>query len=181
MDWASDIELLPLMLTAAGTVLLVSEALMPGAYLVVLGVATLGAGVSGLLWPVLAQPLYMGLITAGIGVISFFVYRRLAFVSGPSEQTRAADSLMGEVGEVTEQVDSRSGEVRLEVGFDPNFTARSFDGETIPEGTEVIVVDPGGGNVVQVISVKRLDSARSARDIKNNKELVMDELYNLRA
>jgi hypothetical protein len=37
-------------------------------------------------------------------------------------------------------------------GFNPFYSARSVDGE-IPEGAEVIVVDPGGGNVVTVESL----------------------------
>jgi len=43
--------------------------------------------------------------------------------------------------------------VKLEDGgFNPYFRAHSVDGE-IAEGEEVIVVDPGGGNVVTVQSL----------------------------
>ena len=54
---------------------------------------------------------------------------------------------------MTERVTPTEGEVKLDNGgFNPRYSARSVDGE-IPEGTEVMVIDPGGGNVVTVESV----------------------------
>jgi hypothetical protein len=54
---------------------------------------------------------------------------------------------------VTERVTPTEGEVKLDDGgFNPYYSARSIDGE-IAEGTRVMVVDPGGGNVVTVESV----------------------------
>ena len=45
------------------------------------------------------------------------------------------------------------GEVKLAGGgFSPHYSARSMEG-TIDEGEEVMVVDPGGGNVVTVESM----------------------------
>lgn len=45
------------------------------------------------------------------------------------------------------------GEVKLSGGgFNPYYAARSIEG-TIEEGEEVMVVDPGGGNVVTVESM----------------------------
>jgi len=41
-------------------------------------------------------------------------------------------------------------------GFSPFYSARSMDGE-ISEGTDVMVIDPGGGNVVTVESMETIE------------------------
>jgi hypothetical protein len=75
---------------------------------------------------------------------------------------------------VTERVTPTDGEVKLDNGgFNPRYSARSVDGE-IPEGTEVMVIDPGGGNVVTVESVstgyddidRQLDEGRNTSDVE---------------
>jgi hypothetical protein len=54
---------------------------------------------------------------------------------------------------VTETVTTAGGEVKISGGgFNPYYSARSIEG-TIAEGEEVMVVDPGGGNVVTVESM----------------------------
>jgi hypothetical protein len=77
---------------------------------------------------------------------------------------------------VTERVTPTEGEVKLdEGGFNPHYAARSVDGE-IPAGTEVLVVDPGGGNVVTVESVsaayddidRELEAGRDADDANSD-------------
>ena len=51
---------------------------------------------------------------------------------------------------MTERVTQRDGEVKLDNGgFNPHYQARTTGG-VIEVGTEVMVVDPGGGNVVTV-------------------------------
>jgi len=50
-------------------------------------------------------------------------------------------------------VTTAGGQVKLSgAGFNPHYAARSIEG-TIEEGEEVMVVDPGGGNVVTVESM----------------------------
>jgi len=142
----------------AGVVLCVLEAFAPGAHFIVVGVALLVAGLVGLLFPAAATPLVLGLIILATGAGSYWVYRRLNLYGGIEQgRTRSSDDLAGARGYVTERVTTRSGRVKLEsAGFDPTYAARSIEGE-IPEGIEIIVVDPGGGNVVTVEAIEDID------------------------
>ena len=147
-------EALPLLLVIAGLGLSVAEALAPGAHFVVLGVALLFAGAVGLLVPPLANPLVLGLMVFVFGALSLYVYREFDLYGGKGvARTSDSDSLKGKTGRVTERVTESSGEIKLDDGgFNPHFAARSIAGE-ISEGTAVMVVDPGGGNVVTVESL----------------------------
>lgn len=149
---------LSFILFAAGVALTILEAFAPGAHFIVIGVALLTAGLIGLLFPPAATPLVLGAIVLLTGAGSYYLYRRFDFYQGTERgQTKTSEDLRGERGYVTERVTPRSGHVKLESGgFDPTYAARSIDDE-IPEGTEVIVVNPGGGNVVTVESVEALD------------------------
>jgi len=152
---------IPLILLLAGTGLIVAEALVPGAQFVVLGIALFLAGGVGVLGNALglaflANPLVLAALTLIFGIATFYGYSQFDIYGGESGgQTTSSDSLQGQSGRVTETVTGTDGEVKLESGgFNPYYSARSFDGSTIEEGTEVIVVDPGGGNVVEVESVE---------------------------
>jgi len=154
-------ENLPLFLLLAGAGLTMAEAFAPGAHFIVLGVALLVAGLVGLLLPAglgVVAPAILAAVVLGAGAATFYAYRQFDFYGGKgTEQTSDSDSLRGSMGRVTERVTPENGEVKLdEGGFNPYYRARSVDGE-IPEGTEVMVVDPGGGNVVTVESVSGLD------------------------
>ncbi|MFB6139840.1 MAG: NfeD family protein [Halosimplex sp.] len=145
---------LSLFLLLAGAALVVAEAFAPGAHFIVLGVALLVAGLVGLLLPpglgVFAPLILAGLVLAAGGA-AFYVYRQFDFYGGKGgPQTSDSDSLRGKTGRVTERVTRSGGEVKLEGGgFSPYYRAESVDG-AIEEGTEVMVVDPGGGNVLTV-------------------------------
>jgi membrane protein implicated in regulation of membrane protease activity len=162
---------LPLVLVAAGLGLSVLEALAPGAHFVVLGVALLAAGLVGLVVGPLASPLVLGTLVLVFGALALYGYRELDIYGGKgSGRTSDSGSLRGRTGRVTERVTPTEGEVKLDNGgFNPRYSARSVDGE-IPEGTEVMVVDPGGGNVVTVESVsaayddidRQLEAGRAA-------------------
>lgn len=149
---------LSFLLFASGVVLIVLEAFAPGAHFIVIGIALLAAGLVGLLFPPAATPLILGLVVLLAGAGSFYLYRQFDFYSGSDRgRTRSSTDLAGARGYVTERVTPRSGRVKLESGgFDPTYAARSYD-EEIPEGTEIIVVDPGGGNVVTVEAIERID------------------------
>ncbi|WP_254528090.1 NfeD family protein [Natrinema gelatinilyticum] len=146
----------PLLLLVAGLVLMVLEALSPGAHLIVIGIALVGAGLVGVLFQPAASPLVLAGLTLVIGLAAAYVYREFDFYGGKgTAQTTDSDSLAGTTGYVTETVTNRSGEVKLdEGGFAPYYSARSTEG-TIEEGEEIIVLDPGGGNV---LTVESLDS-----------------------
>lgn len=149
---------LSFLLFLAGVALIVMEAFAPGAHFIVLGVALLAAGLVGLLVPGAATPLVLGIVVLLAGAGSYYLYRRFDFYQGTGRgRTKSSADLTGARGYVTEQVTTRTGRVKLESGgFDPTYAARSIDGQ-IEEGTEIIVVDPGGGNVVTVEAIEQLD------------------------
>ena len=149
---------LSLLLAIAGAVLVFAEALAPGAHFIVLGVALLLAGLLGLAIGGIVGPTLLPLVLAGavlgIGAATFYAYREFDLYGGKGTgQTRDSTSLRGSTGRVTERVSPTGGEVKLEGGgFNPYFRARTVDGE-IPEDSEVVVTDPGGGNVITVESL----------------------------
>ena len=147
-------ETLPLLLVVAGIGLSVLEAFAPGAHFVVLGVALLAAGLVGLVLGPLASPIVLGVLVLVFGALSLYGYRELDIYGGKGTgQTSDSTSLRGRTGRVTERVTPTEGEVKLDDGgFNPFYSARSVDGE-LAEGTEVVVIDPGGGNVVTVESL----------------------------
>ncbi|MFC7128879.1 NfeD family protein [Haloferax chudinovii] len=147
-------ETLPLLLVLAGLGLSLAEAIAPGAHFVVLGVALLAAGLVGLFIAPLAGPIALGLLVLVFGALALYGYRELDIYGGKGEgKTSDSDALTGKMGRVTERVTPTSGEVKLdEGGFNPYYAARSVRGE-LEVGSEVIVVDPGGGNVVTVEGV----------------------------
>ncbi|SER56194.1 NfeD family protein [Natrinema salaciae] len=144
----------PLLLLVVGLVLMVLEAISPGAHLIVIGIALVGAGLVGVLFPPAAGPFVLAALTLLIGLAAAYVYHEFDFYGGKgTAQTTDSDSLSGATGYVTETVTTRSGEVKLdEGGFAPYYSARTTDG-TIEEGEEIIVIDPGGGNVLTVESL----------------------------
>jgi membrane protein implicated in regulation of membrane protease activity len=152
---------LPLSLILVGAGLIIAEAFAPGAHFFVVGVALFAAGLVGYLGAfVLPAPLNLVLMTLVVlvsSVATLWAYRELDVMSGKGEgKTSDSASLRGSTGRVTETVTPTQGEIKLsDGGFNPYYSARSMDGE-IPEGEEVIVVDPGGGNVVTVESVSAI-------------------------
>ncbi|ELY71410.1 NfeD family protein [Natrinema versiforme] len=144
----------PLLLLVVGLVLMVLEATSPGAHLIVIGIALVGAGLIGVLFPSPLSPIILAGLTLMIGLAAAYVYNRFDFYGGKgTARTTDSDSLSGATGYVTDTVTNRSGEVKLEEGgFAPYYSARTTSG-TIEEGEEVIVIDPGGGNVLTVESL----------------------------
>lgn len=150
-------ETLPLLLVLAGLGLSVAEALAPGAHFVVLGVALLLAGLVGLLFPPLAGPVALGVLVLAFGGIALYAYREFDLFGREAGRTRDSESLRGATGRVTERVTPTDGAIKLEEGgFSPHYAARSVSGE-FPPGTAVIVVDPGGGNVLTVESLEPVE------------------------
>ncbi|RKD95296.1 NfeD family protein [Halopiger aswanensis] len=163
----------PLLLLSVGLVLMLLEALSPGAHLIVIGVALVGAGLIGMLVPLTLSPIVLAALTLVIGLAAAYVYREFDFYGGKgTAQTTDSDSLAGATGYATERITTRDGEVKLdEGGFAPYYSARTSSG-TIEEGEEIIVIDPGGGNVLTVESLgaigeDEIDRAL-AKDAANN-------------
>ncbi|WP_276252705.1 NfeD family protein [Halomontanus rarus] len=159
------VENLPLTLLAAGLVLMVMEAVSPGAHLIVIGVALVGAGIIGMLSP-FGGPLVLAALTLVIGAAAAWVYREFDFYGGKgTAKTSDSDSLSGRTGYVTQTVSARGGEVKLdEGGFNPNYSARTTSG-TIEEGEEIIVLDPGGGNVLTVARMGSIEEDEIDREL----------------
>ncbi len=159
-----------LALLAAGLVLMVLEAVSPGAHFIVVGVALVGAGLLGvLLGPFLGGTVLMlalAAFTLAIGSAATWVYREFDFYGGKgTEQTSDSSRLAGAIGYATEAITPRSGEVKLEKGgFSPHYSARTTEG-TIEEGEKVIVLDPGGGNVLTVVSYETLSEDEIDREL----------------
>ncbi len=151
-------ESLTTILLVAGLILTVLEGFAPGAHFIVIGVALLAAGILGLLVPGAARARGPGppVLVGGAG--SFYLYRHFEFYTGSDRgQTEGSADLVGEQGYVIERVTPRSGQVKLESGgFDPTYAARSVEG-IIEEGTPIIVIDPGGGNVLKVDAIAQQD------------------------
>lgn len=149
-----DPQILPLILVVAGIGLSIAEALAPGAHFVVIGVSLLGAGLLGLLLGPLASPFVLAGLVLVFGIMTLYGYREFDIYGGKGQaQTSDSGDLKGKNARVTDRVTTQEGEVKIDGGgFSPYFSARTIDGE-IPEGEEVIVIDPGGGNVVTVESL----------------------------
>jgi len=145
------VETLPLLLVIGGVALMVMEAFAPGAHFVVIGTALLVAGIAGLLFAPLAAPIALAVIVLVGGGISLWVYRHFDIYEGTDEgKTEGSDSLRGKTGYVVERVTERDGRVKIEGGgFSSRYAARTTTGD-IEEGTDIIVTDPGGGNVLTV-------------------------------
>lgn len=153
---------LPVLLVILGAGLMVLEAFAPGAHFIVVGIALLAAGLVGILLGPLLPAAALAIVLAAVvlvsGGVSLYAYRQFDFYGGKGAgRTSDSKSLRGKTGRVTERVTKTGGEVKLDSGgFNPHYQARSFDGE-ISEGEEVMVVDPGGGNVLTVESVSALE------------------------
>jgi len=152
----------PFLLVLVGAALMIMEAFAPGAHFIVVGVALLAAGLAGLLvgplLPAAALPLVLAAIVLVAGGTALYGYRQFDFYGGKGAgQTSDSASLQGKTGHVTQQVTRNDGEVKLDGGgFNPYYQARALDGE-IEEGEEVMVVDPGGGNVLTVEAVSAFE------------------------
>jgi len=152
----------PFTLVLLGAALMIMEAFAPGAHFIVVGIALLAAGLAGLLvggfLPAAALPLVLAAVVLVAGGAALYGYRQFDVYGGKgSGQTSDSASLRGKTGYVTQRVTRDDGEIKLESGgFNPYYRARALDGE-IAEGEEVMVVDPGGGNVVTVESMSAFE------------------------
>jgi membrane protein implicated in regulation of membrane protease activity len=152
----------PLLLILLGAALIVAEAFAPGAHFFVAGVALfmagiVGVGVGALFGGGVILLLAMSVTVLVSASVTLYAYRQLDIYGGADGgQTSDSSSLRGQTGRVTDRVTATDGEVKLDSGgFNPYYQARSMNSE-IEEGTEVMVVDPGGGNVVTVESMSNL-------------------------
>ena len=155
------VDQLPLILLLVGAALIAAEAFAPGAHFFVAGVSLFLAGLVGVgVGALFGGPVVLVAMTVTVlvsAVATLYAYRQLDIYGGADGgQTSDSSSLRGQTGRVTQRVTPTDGKIKLDDGgFNPIYQARSIDGE-IPEGTEVMVVDPGGGNVLTVESMSNL-------------------------
>ena len=151
---------LSMLLLLVGAGLIVAEAFAPGAHFFVVGAALFVAGLVGVLLPPLGiwTPLLLSVVILVVAGITLWGYRQYELTDVASKgKTSDSASLRGKTGRVLERVTETDGVVKLDGGgFNPNYQARSVSGE-IPEGEEIIVLDPGGGNVVTVEAMGDLE------------------------
>ncbi|EMA54126.1 NfeD family protein [Halococcus thailandensis] len=156
------LEQLPLVLVVAGLGLMGAEALAPGAHFIVLGVALLFAGLIGLLIGSFLGPIVLAVVLSVLvlasGAGTLYAYHRFDIYGGKGAgKTSDSASLRGTTGHVTERVTPTNGKVKLDGGgFNPNYSARTLDGE-IPEDEPIMVTDPGGGNVLTVEALSAVE------------------------
>lgn len=145
----------------AGLLLILGEALIPGGPLIVAGTALLAAGVTGQLFSINGL-LPLTVLIGVYGAIAFAGFRHFEFYGSRGRQTSEVNSLKGDTGVVKDTVTTDDGRVKLDSGgFNPYYVAHSHTGDTIPEGTRVRVVDPGGGNVLEVEPVSERDESQA--------------------
>lgn len=173
---ALELSSVPVLLALAGTALVVAEALAPGAHFMVLGIALLGAGIVGILFPGPLSPIILAALSILFGGAAFYFYRNISFFGQRGKATIDSDRLSGKVGVATKKITRFDGEVKLDVGFNPYYSARSYGGDEIEEGTEVIVIDPGGGNVLKVEPIENIDQDEIDAELEKGKEIETEEV-----
>jgi membrane protein implicated in regulation of membrane protease activity len=140
-----------------GLGLMILEAIVGGILqdnLLVLGLSSLVTGVLGILFSI-ESLLILTVLLGFWGIIIYYILENYSFFGERGEQTSVADSLKGEVGIATNDIDRYNGQVKLNNdGFDPHYFARSINGEKIQEGAKIEVVDPRGGNVLKVKKIQ---------------------------
>jgi membrane protein implicated in regulation of membrane protease activity len=147
---------LPMLLLLSGAALIGAEAFAPGANFFVLGIGLFTAGLVGVVLPAGLGSIALVIMAIAVLVatgITLYISREFDLYTNTGEgKTTDSSSLRGETGRVTERVTTTDGKVKLDNGgFNPLYEARSVDGE-IAEGETIMVVDPGGGNVLTVES-----------------------------
>jgi inner membrane protein len=133
-------------LVLAGVVLLVIEALSPGAFLLVPATIVIIIGILGLIYPGLLfsywSPIIAVVLFVPMTYVTIKLYQRLAPPAPP--QTTVATSLVGQKGVVTKTVhpNSLTGKVRIDHDI---WSATA--GKEIAEGTKVVVKSSEGVHV----------------------------------
>ncbi len=130
----------------AGVVLLVIEALSPGAFIIVPATIVIIIGIMGLIYPDLLfsiwSPILAVILFVPMTYVTIKLYQRLAPPAPP--QTTVATSLVGMKGVVTKKVrpNSLAGKVRI----DHDVWSATSDKE-IQEGSKVVVKSSEGVHV----------------------------------
>ena len=141
-----------LIIVIIGALLILMEALNPGAFMVIPGTVLVIVGAIGYIVPDFLFSIYSpltGLVIAiPITVITIYAYRLLAKPVPPT--TSVADSLVGKKGKVTSRTGPDDLKGKVKIGTD---VWSAVSDETLEEGTEVEVVSTEGVH----ITVKKIE------------------------
>ena len=139
-----------LIIVIIGALLILAEAMNPGAFMVIPGTVLVIVGIIGFIVPdflfSIYSPLTAILIAVPVTVATIFMYKKLAEPSPP--ETVVATSLVGKRGKVTSRTGPNDLKGKVRIGTDI-WSANSD--EEIEEDTEVEVVSAEGVH----ITVKR--------------------------
>mgnify|MGYP006266280963 CR=1 FL=1 len=148
-------ESIALILLTVGLFMLILEALIPGVQFIVVGITLLITSLTALALSI-TNPFILGVIFIISGAITIYAYKEAGLYGGSStsdeDKTKGASSLKYKKGRTLTKVTENSGKVELNgnVGsMSKKFQARTPTGE-IDKDTEIIVLNGGGGNIVEV-------------------------------
>ena len=141
-----------LIIVIIGAVLILMEALNPGAFMVIPGTVLVIVGAIGYIVPDFLFSIYSPLTAVALAipitVITIYAYRLLAKPVPPT--TSVADSLIGKKGKVLSRTSPDDLKGKVKIGTD---VWSAVSDETLEEGTEVEVVSTEGVH----ITVKKIE------------------------
>ena len=141
-----DAQTLAIIFVIAGAILLIAEAMTPGAFLLIPGTVLVILGIVGYIYPDFLYSTWSPLLALAVAVPvtlgTIKVYQFLARPEPPT--TTVAESLVGKNGVVTVKTvpENIKGKVRIDTDV---WSATS--GEPIEKGTEVVVTESQGVHV----------------------------------
>lgn len=150
-------ELILLSIVSVGALLMIMEAVAPGSDLVVVGFSLFVTGVFGWLVPGVTLPILI-VVFILVSLASYYLYENYFVLEISGDDTSDSSDLMYSSGTAIEDINSNSGKIRLDegVGMTDEYQARSEYGK-IEKGSRVVVTDPGGGSVLNVIPESEKD------------------------
>lgn len=136
----------------AGALLVMAEAIIPGAQFIVIGISLLMTGLVSVIAPF--GGILLLIVTFFLtAVVTVYGYNYLDLYGESQGSTSDSDTLDYQEGIVKERVTQEDGVIEItssNIGFGSTFQARSPT-KPIPEGTEVIVTDSSGGSILEVV------------------------------
>jgi len=134
-----------------GAILMMMEALIPGANFIVVGVTILVTGLLALLIPSVTIPILVAVFVV-VGASTFYFYNNFSLYEDNVDQTSDSGDLEYAEGVVIDKVTPNDGRVKLDesTSMSKKFQARCPQG-MIDEGTRVVVTDAGGGSILKVV------------------------------
>lgn len=157
-----------------GSLLMVAEAVIPGASFIVVGITLFMTGIIAAMFPI-PNLIWLLPIAIIVGSISIYAYKNLNIYGQEIDRTTDGDDLRFKEGYVIDKVTETSGRVKLKntSSMSNIFQARCRSGE-ISEDTEITVTDSGGGSVLEVIPLNESeidDMYRSDKDISYEQDI----------